>query len=94
VNVAAALLDDAPHARKAEPGALALWFRGEERLEHSQAGRIVHADARVAHDDLDVVTRLYVVIGALLAPRSGGVARRDTQRAAVGNGVARVESRD
>ncbi len=72
-----ALLDDAVHRRQAQPGSLAERLGGEERLEDSLAGRLIHPVARVAHDQLDHVRRL--------------TPRLDGQRSAVGHGVARID---
>ena len=54
-DMPAALFHDSVNGRQAEAAALALFLRGEERLEDARSRRLIHAFAGVRHGDHDVV---------------------------------------
>src|SRR2546425_258429 len=89
-DVAAALLHDAVHRREPEPRALALFLRGEERLEDPRLRGGVHADARVRDGEHYVGAGSHGPVLERVALVELGVCRFDRELAAPRHRVAGV----
>jgi hypothetical protein len=89
-DVTAALLHDAEHRRQAQSRAFAHGLRREEGLEDPPARRRVHAGARVADRDHDVVARRHADVGARVRRVELHVRRLDRELSPLRHGVARV----
>jgi hypothetical protein len=87
---AAALLHDSEDSGEPEPRALARGLRGEERLEDASLGRLVDADARVAHGDHHVVSRHQAVVFGRERRVDLNVRRRDDELSALRHRVPGV----
>ena len=88
---ASALLDDAVRGREAQPGSLAAFLGGEERLEEPGLEGRVHADAGVRDREHDVGPGMDrgVAAGELLVERH--VAGLEREAPSARHGVARVD---
>ena len=82
VDLSLHLVDDGPHGREAEPGALAGFLRRDERIEHAVADLRRDAAARVDHRQDNPV-----VLGPLVVEVDRG---GDPEHAAVGHRVTCV----
>src|SRR5580658_5413126 len=89
-DVSAALLHDAVHGGEAEAGALTFLLGGEERLENSRLGLLVHAAAGVADGKQNVVAGTDESLAAAMILVDENVFRFDRELSAVGHGVLGV----
>ena len=89
LDEAAALLDDAVNRGESQPGALALLFGSEERLEDAGARLGIHAGSGVADIEANVwASHRSLRQRAMLKRDIGGA---DDELAAAGHGIARVD---
>ena len=86
----AGLTDKAEHHRQTKPGAVALFFGGEERFKYPIDHIWRHAGAGIGHLDHDVIARHHIRTRAHLAVADMNIAGDDRHLAAQGHGVACV----
>jgi hypothetical protein len=90
-DVTSALLDDPEDHREAEPGPLALLFRGEKWFEDPRLRFLVHPHPGVTDSQFDVGAGRKAVVRVGIVVIELDVCRLDGQLAALGHCVARVD---
>src|SRR5262245_17442702 len=91
VDKAAGLFDDSIDRRQPEPGTLADFLGGEERFEDLLNNVRWNAGAGVADFNEHIVGSVHAFIGEFSAFLGRNVGRTQSELAAIGHGIARID---